>query len=215
MKAFSLRPILAAIILGSMMVHSARMTAVPLISPADVAPGGRMGPKIKFVAPIFDFGRAAAGKVIQHDFVFINAGDEPLEIKDVRPSCGCTTARAWDRNVEPGKSGIIPIQFNSSGFAGPVFKTAIVVSDDTSATNMILQITGTVWNPIEVTPAFAAFKTTTDVTTNETRVVRIVNNLDEPLELSQPECTNRMFQSVLETIRPGKEFTLQVTFVSP
>ena len=50
------------------------------------------GPKIEFAEPKFDFGKVPAGEIIKHAFAFTNTGDQTLEIKDVRPSCGCTTA---------------------------------------------------------------------------------------------------------------------------
>jgi len=45
--------------------------------------------------------------------------------------------------------------------------------------------------------------------------VRIVSNLEEPLELSDLQCTNRSFRTELKTVRPGKEFELRITAVPP
>src|SRR5207245_9980960 len=50
---------------------------------------------------------------------------------------------------------------------------------------------------------------------NETKAVRIVSNLDEPLKLSDPQCTNESFRVELQTVRGGKEFELQITCVPP
>ena len=78
------------------------------------------GPKIQFADTTFDFGKIDSGQVVKHEFVFTNTGSATLEIKDVRPGCGCTTAGTWDKTVEPGKTGMIPLQFNSTGFGGTV-----------------------------------------------------------------------------------------------
>jgi len=171
------------------------------------------GPKIQFAAPIFDFGKVKNGEIVNYTFVFTNSGDESLELTDVRPSCGCTTAGVYDRSVGPGKTGNIPIQFNSGNSVGTVGKTVIVICNDPVQTNIVLQIKGTVWKPVEVTPAIASFRVTTDSETNETRRIQIVSNLEEPLEISPPECTNKAFQITLATTRPGKEYELAVTFL--
>ena len=174
-----------------------------------------IGPKIQFATPLFDFGQLQSGEVAKYTFMFTNVGDQLLEIKDVRPSCGCTTAGAWDRGVEPGKTGSIPVQFNSGSSSGVIGKTVIVLCNDPGQTNIVLQIKGTIWKPVELTPAIAFFSTSSDSQTNEARLIQIVNNIQEPLELSQPQCTNHAFQATLKTVRPGKEFQLEVTFLQP
>src|SRR5258708_1206863 len=60
------------------------------------------GPRIELGLPFHDFGRIRQGDVVRYDFVFKNAGTEPLEIASVTPGCGCTTVGNWDRRVEPG-----------------------------------------------------------------------------------------------------------------
>src|SRR5206468_6603052 len=59
------------------------------------------GPKIQFAEIVYDFGKVSSGEVVKHTFVFTNIGTAKLEIKDVRPGCGCTTAGTWDKEVEP------------------------------------------------------------------------------------------------------------------
>jgi hypothetical protein len=169
------------------------------------------GPKIEFGEPTFDFGKLAAGPMINHVFTFTNTGDKVLEIKDVRPSCGCTTAGDYDHQVQPGKGGSIPVRFNSANYTGPIHKTVIIICNDPSETNLVLHIQGTIWRPIEVTPDSATFLLSSDTQTNEVKVVRIVSNLEQPLAVSEPECTNAAFQTTLKTVRAGKEFELAIS----
>jgi hypothetical protein len=171
------------------------------------------GPKITFSDTTFDFEKIRAGEIVNHTFIFTNIGDQVLEIKDVRPSCGCTTAGAWEHEVQPGKSGGIPVRFNSTEYTGPVHKTIIIVCNDPSETNLILHLRGTIWRPIEVTPENATFLASSDGRTNEIRVVRILNNLEQPLTLAEPVCTNNAFQATLKTVRPGKEFELAISLI--
>lgn len=177
--------------------------------------GAAVGPRIEFDSAVLDFGKAAAGKVIDHNFVFTNTGDEMLEIKDVQPTCGCTVAGVWDRKVAPGNTGVIPIRFTPAYSDREIFKTIIVDSNDSRGTNMILELKGTIWEPIDVSPAVVMFGASADCQTNLTRTVRIVNNLDQPLSVSDPQCADQSFRIQLKTVRPGKEFELEITMTPP
>src|SRR6266496_1526183 len=182
---------------------------------ATTSPPQTSGPKIQFAELVHDFGKVNSGDVLKHEFVFTNTGTATLEIKDVRPGCGCTTAGTWDKQVESGKTGVIPLQFNSVSYSGTVGKSTTVSCNDPGQSNVVLVMKGSLWKPIDVTPSMAVFNLSTDILTNQSRILRIVSNLDEPVELSEPQCTNRVFQMELKTVRPGKEFQLHVTAVPP
>jgi len=185
---------------------------VPALAPA-ATPGA--GPAVQFAELVHDFGKIAAGAVVKHEFVFTNTGNATLMITDVRPGCGCTTAGTWDRQVEPGQIGRIPLQLNSTGFSGMVAKSATVTCNAAGQSNLFLQLKANIWRPIDVTPASAYFNVSAEAATNETRVVRIINNQETPLTLSSPVCTNQAFRTELRTIREGKEFELHVTVQPP
>jgi hypothetical protein len=173
------------------------------------------GPKIAFDSLVYDFGKISANELVKHSFVFTNLGKSTLEILDVRPGCGCTTAGSWDKKVEPGKTGSIPLQFNSAGFGGGVTKQATVTCNDPANSNLVLQIRGLIWKPIDVTPTMAFFNLSSEAQTNDTKVVRIVNQLEQPLILSDLQLSNSSFKAELKTIKPGKEFELHVTAIPP
>lgn len=185
--------------------------AAPAPAPAAPVTGG---PRIKFESTVHDFGKISGGDIAKCDFVFTNVGDKLLEITDVHPSCGCTTAGQWTRQVEPGKTGIIPLQFNSANFNGAVTKTATVTCNDPTQQSIILQLKATIWRPIEVTPQFAILNLTTEAPSNST-IVRIVNNLDTPLTLSDVESKNPAFAAEVKTVTEGKEYQLVVRTVPP
>ena len=103
-------------------------------APGNPASPAASGPKIQFAGTVFDFGKVTSGEAVRHDFVFTNIGTDTLEIKEVRPGCGCTTAGNWDKRVEPGKTGAIPLQFNSAGFGGTVTKSADYGASNPTAT---------------------------------------------------------------------------------
>jgi hypothetical protein len=179
-----------------------------------VASPSQNAPRIVFDSMVHNFGKIPAGEVVTHEFVFTNTGNARLEITDVRPGCGCTTAGTWDKIVEPGKTGKIPLQLNSAGFGGLISKSATILCNDSNSP-LSLQLTGTIWKPIDVTPAMAVFNVQSDNPTSERKILKIVNNTDEAITISDVECTNKQFSVELKTVTPGKEFDLLVSLNPP
>jgi hypothetical protein len=188
-------------------------------APAAAAPAvpsiSAIGPKIVFETPVYDFGRVKSGELVKHVFYFTNTGDATLIITNVQPSCGCTTAGEWTKQVEPGKSGTIPIQFNSANYGGQVFKTVTVTCNDKTQLTTALQIKGTVWKPIDVSPGFAVMNIPPDTESNVTSKIHIVNNMPEAVTLSQPESNSKSFTATLLTNTVGKDYDVIVTAVPP
>jgi len=172
-------------------------------------------PKIQFATPIYDFGRVKSGEHVKFDFIFTNVGNALLELTAVQPGCGCTTAGEWTRQVEPGHTGHIPIQFNAGGISGPVAKGITVTCNDKSQPTVSLQIKGTIWKPVDVIPQYAILNGTAEVLSNATSVVRIVNNEEPPLALLSMEISNPAFVAELKTNQPGKEYEVAIRLAKP
>jgi hypothetical protein len=215
--------VLAQIALGTLVTPLAASAAdPPNQNPASSDPSvanlpatNSAGPRIQFFEVAHNFGTVDSGAVVKFDYIFTNTGNALLEITSVRPACGCTGAGEFDKRVEPGKTGKIPIQFRTQGFGEHVMKTVTVDSNDPAVPEVTLRLTGTVFRPIVLIPQSAAFTPWVDSVTSETRSVKIISNLDEPLTLSDLRCTNRAFRAELKTLREGKEFEVQVTALPP
>src|SRR5271170_3620935 len=98
-------------------------------APAAATSTNSAGPRIQFAATSHDFGTTQAGEQVKYTYVFTNTGDQTLEVSGVH-ACGCITAVNWTKAVEPGKTGTIPISFNSTGYNGPVTKPISVSCND-------------------------------------------------------------------------------------
>src|SRR5438093_7343951 len=159
------------------------LPAAPVTAPAATS----AGPTIQFQTKVYDFGKVKSGEPVKYTFIFTNTGDAVLILTNVQPSCGCTTAGEWSHQVEPGKTGTIPVQFNSANYGGQVVKTVTVTSNDKSQPSVGLQIKGTVWKPIDVNPAFAVMTIPAEAQTNIKTKVHIVNNIEEEVKLFAPE----------------------------
>jgi hypothetical protein len=180
-----------------------------------VAGTNGLGPKIQFASTAYDFGHVISGTLVKHDFVFTNTGDAMLEITGVTPGCGCTTVGDWTHTVEPGKTGVIPIQFNSSGYNQPVVKTPSLTCNDKSQPRITLQLHGTVQRAVEFSQQFVSFVIGPDSNGETNAVIHITNNEDQPITLSAPFSSLRCFAAEVKTNTPGKRFDLIIKTVPP
>lgn len=184
-------------------------------SATTAAAPGAAGPRITFAEPVYDFGTVVVGDVVKHVFTFTNTGGQTLEIEEVKSSCGCTSAGAWSRRTEPGKSGTIPVEFQTGHFSGLVIKPVTVICNDTNPMAVTLQLKGIVWHPIDVLPSAATFSGVLETPTNMYRTLRITNQEERPLILGQPESNQRAIAAEITTNEPGRAYELTVRLVPP
>jgi Protein of unknown function (DUF1573) len=190
----------------------AQQAAVP--PPTAVAPAAASGPKIQFATPMYDFGRVKSGDPVTYTYVFTNTGDNLLILNSVQPQCGCTAAGDWTKQVEPGKTGIIPIKFNTAGYNGPVFKQVTVTCNVMGQPTMFLQFKGSVFKPFDVIPPYAVLTVPPDTET-ASMLVTITNHTEEPLIILSAESNNRMFSAQLITNQLGKGYQVKLSIVPP
>ena len=169
-------------------------------------------PSVHFEETTFDFGTVKNTEVKHHDFRVTNTGTGVLLITEVKPGCGCTVAGAWDRQIAPGKTGTIPIDFNPVNFAGQIAKALTVICNDPVQSTHQLTIKAKVWRPIDVDPGYVHFMPVEGEAVADTKVVRIVSNVDEPLTLEPPVVNNPALKTELKTVRAGKEYELHIAF---
>jgi hypothetical protein len=87
------------------------------------------------------FGNIIEGQIATYEFKFTNTGTEPLELTNVRASCGCTTPK-WPRElIQPGQTSVVRAEYNSSGRPGTFSKNIFVTSNAGQST---LTISGNV-----------------------------------------------------------------------
>ena len=88
-------------------------------------------PKIQFDQTTYDFGqiREEGGKVTGK-FEFTNVGNEPLELTQVRPGCGCTAANYSKGKIAPGEKGYIEATYNPYNRPGHFNKNIRVTTNE-------------------------------------------------------------------------------------
>jgi hypothetical protein len=100
-------------------------------------------PTIKVLEETHDFGEVVEGKMASYEFQFTNAGDQPLIINNVQPSCGCTSPHWTKEPIMPGKTGTIKAIYNSAGRPG-VFNKSLTVISNAANGSKVLHIKGSV-----------------------------------------------------------------------
>ncbi len=79
--------------------------------------------EITFNEEIHDFGELISGEIVVAAFVFNNKGEHNLIIKDVISDCGCIQINFVKEPISPGETGLIEVEFDSSGMFGKQFKS--------------------------------------------------------------------------------------------
>ena len=189
----------------------------------NAATTNKIGPRIQFNTEDYDFSKVLASEAVKYSFIATNTGDQTLVIDNARGTCSCTVVGGGTNHgvwtvlrVEPGQTGEIPVEIATANYAGQTITKAVIVSSNDRQRPVVnLQIHGTVWQPIEVTPAMATFNVVADTTTKTVQVVKIFNRMDTPLTVCDPVCNTNMFSVTLETNVPGKEFQLTIVASPP
>ena len=89
------------------------------------AHGQDFGVKV-FEETSHDFGDVRKGEAPEYRFKFINRLNEPLHIRSVKSSCGCTEATASKEILQPGEEGEIICKYNTSTTKFPGKKDASI-----------------------------------------------------------------------------------------
>ena len=146
-------------------------------------------PQLVVEQPHYNFGTVLQGKAVDHVFILKNGGDSPLQIKQVKPACGCTAATISSATILPGKKGEIKTTFNSTNFYGQVKKEVAVETNDPKTPTYNLTLSGTIVEEIEVNPKQLNFGKMT-AGTPKTLTFTIDNKSGKPLKLSSPKASS-------------------------
>lgn len=98
---------------------------------------------VQWLDSLQNFGKVIEGEKVVIMFNFKNTGKNPLIIKDVTASCGCTVPEKPKEAIRPGETGVIKAEFNSENRAGFASKD-VIVSCNTSTETYTLHFEGEV-----------------------------------------------------------------------
>jgi hypothetical protein len=97
---------------------------------------------IEWIDSVQNYGQIEEGQKLEVIFKFRNAGDKPLVIYMIKPSCGCTLVDQPEKPIAPGEIGEIKGAFNSEGKSGTQHKTIFVDANTKGSTghNLVFNV---------------------------------------------------------------------------
>jgi hypothetical protein len=169
-------------------------------------------PVIMSPEPVFDFGERDSEEKVEHNFVVKNAGDEVLNITDVKTTCGCTVAKPAVNTLAPGEETTVGVTFNLKNRQGVQNRKITVLTNDPETPQYYLELKGTVTALIMMEPTMLNFGRIED---NEPHTLPItIRTTKEGYTFELREVTIEgaaPIQTVIETVTPGKEYKVVAT----
>lgn len=117
-------------------------------------------PRLVLPKVTYDFKSVQEGEVVKAAFNLKNQGSSALLIKKIFPACGCTVAEMTSKEIAPGKTGTLKVNFDTSGFHGQKIKTVRLFTNDPKRSTVVLSIQGKVKRDIEIEPSRLYFGAT-------------------------------------------------------
>lgn len=104
--------------------------------------------EFKFEKETIDYGKIAKGSNGERIFVFTNIGEQPLIIKNIQSSCGCTIPKKPEQPIMPGEKGEIKVSYDTNRPGG--FSKQITIFSNAKMPRKALKIKGFVTKGISL-----------------------------------------------------------------
>jgi len=111
-------------------------TAAPVSARSEATPSGSGeassadGPRITLEQTRHHFGRLREDETRSVKLGFVNSGNAPLEIREVKTTCGCTAATLDRMSYAPGERGEVTVEFDPSAPGDNQRKYVTILSND-------------------------------------------------------------------------------------
>ena len=105
----------------------------------------------------YDFGSVETGEIIFHEFKLHNPGKNPVKIKSVKPSCGCTQYKISPKLVEPGGSTTLKVVVDLRRRTGDQNVDVLVTTDAPQNQRHRFELYGKSFSRVLVEPSSVAF----------------------------------------------------------
>lgn len=89
---------------------------------------------------VHDFGTAPAGSLLSHRFTITNIYKVPMQIMEIRKSCGCVEATASTQTLQPREAGTIDVTMDLKKFTGSRTVTIQVAVGPKFLSTALLQV---------------------------------------------------------------------------
>ncbi len=163
--------------------------------------------ELRWDQPAQRFYRTPQDKFVEAKFSFKNVGKTPVTIKDVKTSCGCTSADPDKKTYAPGESGEIAVKFTFGGRVGGQRKTIRVFTTDQPDQPTVLDLTVLINEPFTVSPSLVFWKVGDS---NVAKAVQLQAAPGRPVKVTSITSTNPRVTAALQTVKEGEQYVVSV-----
>lgn len=104
--------------------------------------------EFKFEKETINYGKIDKGSNGERIFIFTNIGDQPLIIKNIHSSCGCTIPKKPVKPIMPGEKGEIKVSYDTKRVGG--FSKTITIISNAKTARKVIKIKGYINNGISL-----------------------------------------------------------------
>jgi len=104
--------------------------------------------EFKFQSETIDYGKIDKGANGERIFTFSNIGDQPIIIKNIQSSCGCTVPKKPEKPIMPGEKGEIKVSYDTNRVGG--FSKSITIFSNATEAAKVIRIKGIVNNGVSL-----------------------------------------------------------------
>ncbi|MCI2227841.1 DUF1573 domain-containing protein [Polaribacter sp. MSW13] len=96
--------------------------------------------EFQFKNETINYGKIAKDSNGERTFIFTNIGDQPLIIKNIQSSCGCTVPKKPENPIMPGEKGEIKVSYDTKRVGG--FSKQITIFSNAKTPRKVVKIKG-------------------------------------------------------------------------
>ena len=171
------------------------------------APAGAQ-PNLHADATQANFGRVSAAAKVQQEFRIRNTGDAPLRIERMALTPPLRVER-MPAQIAPGAEMLVRVRLDTASLQGNFAGNIVLFTNDPSAPETTLSLSGEVLPTIELVPR-PAFFLAGNRGEHASASIDIVNHETQPLRLESPAHDPAHFSTKLETIAEGDRYRLTI-----
>lgn len=131
----------------------ARLLSLLLLVTICTSQGYAVSKLVMETSPVKDFGSFISSNRQTAIFTIKNIGEEPLIIKQIRKTCGCTVIKSFDSILQPKETSDIVVQIVPNSIKGLFSKKVFVITNDPKRPIIELTLKGNSVPRVVVSPS--------------------------------------------------------------
>src|ERR1700677_1861071 len=164
--------------------------------------------QLKWEKRSLEFHPSPSDTKVVAEFPFTNIGKKTVKIKEVKTSCGCTTATLDKDTYAPGEKGKITAIFDIGGRMGVQEKTIYVSTTDPKEPELVLNFKATIQELLELDNVWLNWLAGEEL---KPKIVNIKVSADYPIHHLDVTSTNPNMVAEIKHVEGTRDYQLIVT----